>query len=339
MVFVGLVAANVAAWIWAWFVFADRPALVGTAVLAYTLGLRHAFDADHIAAIDNAVRKLLQRAKAASSVGLYFSLGHSTVVVAGSVAFAAAAATMRERLDAVHELGGLFGTGLSALFLFAIAAVNLVDLRGIWAGVRQADDGDAIASTPGRGVLARVLRPLFELVSSSWHMYPIGLLFGLAFDTATEIGLLTISAEAAGRGLSLSSLLVFPALFAAGMSLLDTADSALMSRAYGWALVQPSRKLRYNLFITAASAGVAIFVGAIEVSGLIGRRLDLKGQVWNSITRLNDSVAILGCAIVVALVASWFLAVFLHRFRRSEQPFARRDSSSWDTYAHEVARR
>ena len=279
-----LVAANAAAWMWAWIAFADRPALLGTALLAYMFGLRHAFDADHIAAIDNVVRKLMQEGKAPYSAGFFFSLGHSTIVVLASVAIAATAAAMQGKLTAFHDLGGIIGTAVSAFFLLAIGLANLLILRGIWSAFTRASRGERIvdedhdALLAGGGLIARIFRPLFRIVSRSWHMYPMGFLFGLGFDTATEIGLLGISAAQAAQGTSFWTILVFPALFTAGMSLMDTTDSVLMTHAYGWAFVNPIRKLWYNLTITAASVVVALFIGGIETLGLIADELRLEGD-------------------------------------------------------------
>jgi len=203
-----LVVANTAAWIWAMIAFADKPVLLGTAFLAYMFGLRHAFDADHIAAIDNVVRKLMQDGKSPYSVGFFFSLGHSTIVILASIAIAAAAAAMQSKLDAFHSVGGVIGTSVSALFLLGIGIANLIVLKSIWSAVGRVHRGERIidedldALLAGRGLLARVFRPVFRIVSQSWHMYPIGLLFGLGFDTATEIGLLGISATQAAQGMS-----------------------------------------------------------------------------------------------------------------------------------------
>jgi high-affinity nickel-transport protein len=314
-----LIAANIAAWIWAWTAFADRPALLGTAFLAYMFGLRHAFDADHIAAIDNVVRKLMQEGKAPYSVGFFFSLGHSSIVILASIAIAATAATLQGRLDQFHEIGGVIGTVVSALFLLIIGLANLFIMKGIWSAFGRARRGERIVDEDldmllaGRGLLARLFRPLFRVVSRSWHMYPIGFLFGLGFDTATEIGLLGISATQAAQGLSFWTILVFPALFTAGMSLMDTTDSALMTGAYGWAFDNPIRKLWYNLTITAASVVVAIFIGGIEALGLIGDKLGLEGGVWDVIGGLNDNLANFGFAVVGIFIASWLISTAIYR--------------------------
>jgi high-affinity nickel-transport protein len=314
-----LVAANMAAWLWAWMLFADQPALLGTAFLAYAFGLRHALDADHIAAIDNAVRKLMQEGKAPYSAGFFFSLGHATIVVAASAAMAASAAALQSELSAFHDIGGVIGTTISALFLLLIGLANLFILKSIWLAFDRARRGEKIADADleslgtCHGVAARIFRPLFGVVARSWHLYPIGLLFGLGFDTATEIGLLGISAAKAEQGLSVWTILVFPALFTAGMSLVDTADSALMTGAYGWAFIKPIRKLWYNLTITAASAIVAIFIGGIEALGLIFNKLGLEGGAWGVIGDLNDNLAWFGYSVVGIFVLSWIISMAVYR--------------------------
>lgn len=316
-----LIAANVAAWLWAWVAFADRPALLATAFLAYTFGLRHAFDADHIAAIDNVVRKLMQDGKTPLSAGFFFSLGHSSIVVLASVAIAATATAMQGSLEAVHGIGGVIGTAVSAFFLLAIGVANLFILRGIFAAFTRARRGERIvdedldALLAGRGLIARLFRPVFRVVSRSWHMYPIGFLFGLGFDTATEIGLLGISATQAAQGLSFWTILVFPALFTAGMSLMDTTDSVLMTGAYGWAFINPVRKLWYNLTITAASVVVALFIGGVEALGLIGDKLGYEDGFWSLVGAMNDNLGNLGFAVVGIFLASWLISTLIYRLK------------------------
>jgi high-affinity nickel-transport protein len=316
-----LLAANIVAWTWALIAFIDRPVLLGTALLAYMFGLRHAFDADHIAAIDNVVRKLMQDGKSPCSVGFFFSLGHSTIVVLASIIIAATAATTQAKLDTVHNIGGVIGTSVSALFLLIIGIANLFILRGIWSTFGRARRGEKIIDEDldtllaGRGLLARIFRPVFRGVSRSWHMYPIGFLFGLGFDTATEIGLLGISATQAAQGMSFWTILVFPALFTAGMSLMDTTDSVLMTGAYGWAFVNPVRKLWYNLTITAASVAVALFIGGVEIFGLIGDKLGFEGRFWRVIGGLNDNLANFGFAVVGIFIASWITSTVIYRVK------------------------
>lgn len=321
VIYIFLVIFNICTWAWAWFAFSDRPALLGTAVLAYMFGLRHAFDADHIAAIDNVVRKLVQERKAPFSVGFFFSLGHSSIVVLASVAIAATAAAMQSRFDGFHDIGGVIGTTVSALFLLVIGMANLFVLRGVWAAFERARRGENIvdedldALLAGSGFLARIFRPIFKVVARSWHMYPIGFLFGLGFDTATEIGVLGISAAQAAQGMSFWTILVFPMLFTAGMSLMDTTDSVLMTGAYGWALVKPIRKLWYNLTITAASVVIAVFIGGVEALGLLADKLGLEGGVWSLIGDLNDNLANFGYAVVAIFLATWLISAVLYRAR------------------------
>ena len=313
-----LLAANVAAWTWALVAFFDRPVLLGTAFLAYMFGLRHAFDADHIAAIDNVVRKLMQDGKSPYSVGFFFALGHSTIVVLASIVIAVTAAAMHGKLAALHNVAGVVGTLVSSLFLLIVGIANLFILKGVWSAFGRARRGEKIidedldALLAGRGFLARIFRPVFRVVSRSWHMYPIGFLFGLGFDTATEIGLLGISANQAAQGMSFWTILVFPALFTAGMSLMDTTDSVLMTGAYGWAFVNPVRKLWYNLTITAASVVVALFIGGIEAFGLIGDKFGLEGGFWSVIGSLNDNLANFGFIVFGIFIGSWIVSALVY---------------------------
>jgi high-affinity nickel-transport protein len=315
-----LIVFNLAVWIWAVIAFRHYPLLLGTALIAYSFGLRHAIDADHIAAIDNVMRKLMQDGKRAVGVGFFFSLGHSTVVVLASVAIAATAMAFKSRFDTIQSIGGVIGTLVSAAFLLVIAAVNivvLVNLYRIFQRVKHGGDpqDDLNLLLANRGVLARLFRPLFRLVRHSWQMYPVGFLFGLGFDTATEVGLLGISAAAASKGLAIWSILVFPALFTAGMSLVDTTDGVLMLGAYGWAFRRPLRKLYYNLTITLLSVVVAVVIGGIEALGLIGDELALNGWFWHAIGQLNDNFGALGFAIIGIFTASWLVSLLYYRAR------------------------
>jgi high-affinity nickel-transport protein len=316
-----LLAANLGAWAWALVAFRHYPLLLGTALLAYGLGLRHAIDADHIAAIDNVTRKLMQDGKRPVGVGFFFSLGHSTVVVLASVAIAATAMALGTRLESLHNLGGMIGTIVSALFLLAIAVMNLFILVAIYRTFHRVRRGGAFveedlnALLAGNGFLARIFRPLFGMIRESWHMYPLGLLFGLGFDTATEIGLLGISAAEAAKGMSLWVILVFPALFTAGMSLVDTTDSVLMLGAYGWAFARPIRKLYYNMTITFVSVLVALLVGGIEALGLVGAKLDLHGWFWREVARLNGNFGAIGYLIIGVFLASWFVSATVYRLK------------------------
>jgi high-affinity nickel-transport protein len=312
-----VVAANVAAWLWALAAFHAHPILLGTALLAYGLGLRHAVDADHIAAIDNVTRKLMQDGKRPVAVGFFFSLGHSTIVVLASFAVALAAITFKSQFEAFRAIGGFVGTLVSATFLLAIAAMNFVILASIARSFLRVKAGGAEEDLDmllaGRGLLARLFRPLFRMIRASWQMYLLGFLFGLGFDTATEIGLLGISAAQGSGGLMLWSIMVFPALFAAGMSLIDTADGILMLGAYGWAFLKPLRKLTYNMAITFVSAVVALLVGGVEALGLIGEKLALKGAFWNGIGALNGNFGTLGYLIIAIFVVCWIGSAAIYR--------------------------
>jgi high-affinity nickel-transport protein len=317
-----LLLFNLAAWLWALVAFHRYPVLLGTAFLAYSFGLRHAVDADHIAAIDNVTRKLMQEGKRPVAVGFMFSLGHSTIVVIGSIAIAATALALHHRIDSVRDIGGLIGTLVSTFFLFAIAIVNIIVLQSIYRAFLRVRRGEPYVEEDfdlllgNRGFLSRLFRPMFRIIRTSWHMYPLGLLFGLGFDTATEIGLLGISAAEASKGLSLWSILVFPALFAAGMSLIDTTDNILMLGAYGWAFVKPVRKLYYNMTITFVSVVVALAVGGIEALGLLAGRFHLKGTFWEFIARLNDNFGILGYLIIGLFILSWIASIAIYKWRR-----------------------
>jgi high-affinity nickel-transport protein len=313
-----LISANVLVWAWALAVLHDKPVLLGTAFLAYAFGLRHAVDADHIAAIDNVTRKLMQQRQRPVSVGLYFSLGHSAVIVAMSVAVAFAAKAMTDRFDIMKSVGGVISTGVSALFLFAIAAVNIVVLAAVYKSfqaARRGEDFDLLLNS--RGFLTRIFRPLFRLVTKSWHMLLIGFLFGLGFDTATEVALFGISAAQATNGVSLATILVFPLLFTAGMTLIDTTDGVLMLGAYGWAFMKPIRKLYYNMTITAVSVLVAVVVGGLETLNLIGDQLGLTdgGGFWGAIGDINDNFGVLGYVIIGIFAVSWLASLVIYRAR------------------------
>jgi high-affinity nickel-transport protein len=316
---------NIVAWIAAAVAFRHFPSLLGTAFLAYSLGLRHAVDADHIAAIDNVTRKLMQENKRPLGVGFMFSLGHSTVVLIGSVAIASAASTLHTRVDAFKEVGGLIGTLVSALFLFGIALVNLFVLRTVYTTFKSVRAGEAYKEEDldlllsGRGILARLLRPLFGMISKSWHMYPLGFLFGLGFDTATEIGLLGIAASEATKGLPFWDVLIFPVLFTAGMSLIDTTDNVLMVGAYGWAFQKPIRKLYYNLTITSVSVVIAFGVGGLETLGLVAEHFQLQGGFWQAVATLNQNFGVIGYLIIALFVVSWIVSIVVYRVQRLDE--------------------
>jgi high-affinity nickel-transport protein len=325
LLFASLAVANAGAWAWALVAFRQYPLLLGTALLSYGLGLRHAIDADHIAAIDNVTRKLMQDGQRPITTGLFFSLGHSTVVILASMAIAATATALSADLASWHDVGGMIGTTVSAVFLLAIAVMNIFILASVYrafhrvknGGRYEAEELDVLLA--GGGILARIFRPLFGMIRTGWHMYPLGLLFGLGFDTATEIALLGISAAEASRGMSIWSIMVFPALFTAGMSLVDAADNVLMVGAYGWAFTKPIRKLYYNLTITLVSVVVALLIGGIEALGLIARRAALTGPFWDAVAALNNNFGNIGYLIVGVFVVCWGVSALVYRVKRYDQ--------------------
>jgi high-affinity nickel-transport protein len=325
-----LFAINVLAWAWAVIALAGRPTLLGTAALAYVLGLRHAVDADHIAAIDNVVRKLMQEGKRPVAVGLFFSLGHSLVVTIAVAVIVTTAMALQGQLHPFKSIGNIIGTGASAFFLLAIAAINLVILRGVWRSFRRARRGEPVAEhelnalLAGRGFLARIFRPLFRMVSHSWQMFPIGFLFGLGFDTATEISLFTVAASGVSGGMSFATVMIFPALFTAGMTLIDTTDSVLMVGAYGWAFLNPIRKIWYNLTITAISVLVASLIGGIEALGLIADKLGLEGGFWDLVGKMNDGLANFGYLVIGIFIVSWVVSYLIYRWQGLDRPAVER---------------
>ena len=302
-------------------------ALLPLAITAYGLGLRHAVDADHISAIDNVTRKLMQEKKKPVGVGLFFSLGHSTVVCLLAVAVAAGSAFITTSLkhgdSRLKEIGSLVGTSVSALFLLLIAVMNLVILVEIVRTFRQVTRGgvydeDAIEEYLNqRGFFARIFRGLFKTVDKSWKMYPIGFLFGLGFDTATEVGLLAISGSFAAQHTPFYVIMLLPLLFTAGMSLADTTDGVMMLGAYGWAFVKPIRKLFYNVTITLISVLVAVLVGGIEVLQVISTQTGQSGGVWDLVNNLDFGK--IGIGIISILAISWGLSTVIYRVDKYEQ--------------------
>jgi high-affinity nickel-transport protein len=316
-----LIVANLGVWAWAFYAFFGQPVMLGTGLLAYSFGLRNAVDADHIAAIDNVTRKLMQEGKRPVALGFWFSLDHSAVVALAALVIAITM-TKVARFDWLKDVGGVVSTLVSTSFLFAIATINIVILVGIWkrflevqrGGTFHDQDFDILLN--GRGLLSRLLRPLFRLITQSWQMLPLGFLFGLGFETATEVSLLGISATQSGQGMSIWSIMVFPALFAAGMSLIDTTDGVLMLGAYNWAFVKPMRELYYNLVITAVSVVVAVLIGGIEGLRLMGSQFGLKGRFWDAIDALNANFNELGFAIVAVFILAWLASMVIYRYAR-----------------------
>jgi nickel/cobalt transporter (NiCoT) family protein len=307
---------------------AARPGAIaiGTGVTAYVLGLRHAFDADHIAAIDNTTRKLMADGKRPVSVGFWFSLGHSTIVFALAVLFAigvrALGGQVRAGDSTLHSLGSWIGTGVSGTFLYVIAGLNLVVLWGIvkvFIEMRAGgcDEPALEHALRQRGLMNRFFGRLGGAISAPWQMYPLGLLFGLGFDTATEVALLFLAAGAAGAGLPVYAILCLPLLFAAGMSLLDAIDGSFMNFAYGWAFSKPVRKVFYNLAITGLSVAIALLIGTIELAGLLAHQVGAHGSFW--VWWENIDSGTLGVIIAGLFVAGWVLALMIWRLGRIEE--------------------
>lgn len=314
-----LIAFNLLAWGLALVASISYPILLPTAFLAYTFGLRHAVDADHIAAIDNTTRKLMSDGQRPVAVGLFFSLGHSTVVVALSVVIALFASVVTD-IPALQEIGGLIGTTVSAAFLLVIGVINLVVLIDIYRMFRRVARGGSYSEATleeflnERGLLARIFRPMLRAIRQSWHMYPLGLLFGLGFDTASEVALLGLAATSGANHVPIAFILVLPALFAAGMSLVDATDGVLMLGAYGWAYVKPIRKLYYNLNITFVSVLIAFAIGGIQVLSIVAERFGLRGGFWNFVRDLDFGV--IGFGIIGIFVVSWTASTLIYRWKR-----------------------
>ena len=320
-IYILLIAFNVIAWTLAFLGFSGQHvALLGVALLAYTFGLRHSVDADHISAIDNVTRKLMQENKRPVAVGFFFSLGHSTIVVALTVAIVIATTFISTAIPSLKSAGGLIGTSVSAAFLYLIALINFLVLWEIFLAFRKVrrgenyDDKSLDEFLNQRGLMGRFFRPLLRVVDKSWKMYPVGVLFGLGFDTATEVGILGIAASQAGKGLPIIDILIFPALFTAGMCLLDTTDGILMLGAYGWAFVKPIRKLYYNLNITLISVLVAFVVGTIEVITIIAMEFKLSGGLWDYFSNLDFGM--LGGIIIGIFVVSWAVSTIIYKVKK-----------------------
>ncbi len=299
---------------------------IGVAVLAYTLGLRHAFDADHISAIDNTTRKLLGDGKRPLSVGYFFSLGHSSIVVAIGVGIVVAEKTVYGAVShgksALEQFGGVFGTSVSAGFLYLIAVMNVVILLGIVKVFRsmrhgEYDEEELERQLQSRGFFYRFFGKWMKAITKEWQMYPVGVLFGLGFDTATEVALLATTALLASSGLPWYAIMCLPILFTAGMAILDTIDGCFMNVAYGWAFLNPVRKVYYNLAITGLSVTICFFIGTVEVLGLLPTELHLHGQFWRDMSGFNINTA--GFVIVGLFLVTWAAAVAFWRLGKVEQ--------------------
>lgn len=317
-----LLTLNATAWVWAFIMFYASPAALATALMVYGLGLRHAVDGDHIAAIDNVTRKLLQLGRRPVGVGLFFALGHSAVVVL-IVLFAASAAGALQRIEAVKSFGGLVSTGVSAAFLLAVALINLGIFLSLHRIHRRRESGQVpsesdLSNFQSTGVLSRLLRPLFAVVSRSWHMLLVGFLFGLGFDTATEVTLLSMSISQSAHGVSLVTVMVFPLLFAAGMALLDSVNGLMMLGAYEWALTKPLAKMRYNMVITLASVIVATTIACIQGAGIVIDQLGSHGPFAKAIESLRQSINLVGFAAMTLILIAWLLAARRLRLRHEQ---------------------
>jgi high-affinity nickel-transport protein len=302
---------------------------VGIGVTAYTLGMRHAFDADHIAAIDNTTRKFMSEGKRPLSVGFFFSLGHSSVVFVAAAIFSlglrALAGAVSNDGSQLHNVTGLIGTSVSGLFLYVIAILNFVVLIGIlkvFGQMRQGryDEQELEHQLNSRGLMNRFFGRFTRAIRAPWQMYPLGVVFGLGFDTATEVLLLALAAGAAGSGLPWYAVMCLPVLFAAGMSLLDTIDGSFMNFAYGWAFSKPVRKVYYNITITGLSVAVALIIGTIELLTILVEKLDLTGSFWHWVANLDLNYV--GYAIVGLFAVTWLVAMVVWRVAKIEEKWS-----------------
>ncbi|KLI03484.1 HoxN/HupN/NixA family nickel/cobalt transporter [Sporolactobacillus inulinus] len=305
-------------------IFAARtnPFIPGLGMVAYTLGLRHAFDADHIAAIDNTVRKLMQQNQNSMGVGFYFSLGHSSVVFLMAAALAFSVHWAQQHLPLLSRVGGVIGATVSGSFLLVIAFINLfilIDLQKLFLRLKQHafDQKQFDQMLQSRGFLSRMFRPLFAFISQSWHVLPLGFLFGLGFDTATEISLLALSAESARAHMSIAAVLALPLLFAAGMNVMDTTDSVMMTRAYRWALDTPVRKVYYNLTVTAISVLAALLIGSIELSQVVSEQFHLQGGFWNWVQAIDLNW--MGYGLIFLFLAVWLISYLIWKIFRIDR--------------------
>ncbi len=322
-----LILFNIAVFLVLARISAGYPYLLSVGLLAYVFGLRHACDADHIAAIDNTTRKLSNEGKKPLGIGLFFSLGHSTIVILLSIGLAVATTFVKANIPGLEAVGSIVGTLISAAFLYLIAALNIVifaDAYKVFKQVRMSrGDREKLREMEEllmkRGFMGRIFGGLFKLINSSWQMYPIGVLFGLGFDTASEVAVLAIAATAAVRGMPLIDILILPLMFMAGMTLVDTTDGIVMQYAYGWAFVNPVRKIYYNLSITGISVLVALVVGGIEWLQVLSQELGLKGLFWNLLQTI--SFARLGFVIIGLLVVSWLAAIVLYKLKDYEKDY------------------
>ena len=317
-----LLAVNVFLWLLVWSVSGRFPFLVATGWLAYGFGLRHAVDADHISAIDNTTRKLMQDGKRPVGVGFFFSLGHSTIVLSLCAALALSTAYVQKHMPQWQGLGGIVGTLVSALFLYVIGFINLIVLWNLFKTLRDLSRGKETQEQhmtdmlDQRGLLGRLFKPVLKMVRHSWQMYFVGFLFGLGFDTASEVGILALSARSGQTGVPFWVIMLLPLLFMAGMCLIDSLDGILMLGAYGWAFIKPIRKAYYNLSITLLSVLVAFVVGTYELLQIFEAQFALKGRLWSFLDRLPlDN---LGYIIIGTFIVGWGVSVLVYKIRKYE---------------------
>ncbi|RIA88963.1 high-affinity nickel-transport protein [Glomus cerebriforme] len=341
----GLILINIGVWIATAIAFRNF-SLLGTAVLAYTLGLRHAVDADHLAAIDNVTRKLLQSGQYSVSVGLFFSLGHSTIVILATIAIAVTATAVKKKFGDFKAIGGLIGTSVSAAFLFIIGIVNCFLLISILRSLKRLkrtgtfEEENIEDILNNSGFLGRFFKPVFNFIDASWKMYPLGILFGFGFDTSTEVGLLGIAAFQANQGIPIWLIMFFPLLFTSGMALIDTIDGILMLGTYTWAYINPIRKLYYNFVITLLSVLVAFVIGTIELLNIISDKLNLQGPFWNFFATLGEEFGTIGYLIIGLFVSTWVIATILYKYggyEKLEHKFDQRNIQNLDNDVSDVS--
>lgn len=313
-----ILVVNIGLWIIAVATNIIYPFLLGLIILAYGLGLRHAVDADHIAAIDNTTRKLMSEGKKPLTVGLFFSLGHSTIVILLTGIIAFSTSFLQTKLPSIQALGSLIGSLISSFFLLLIGIINLfvlIDLLKTWSNTSK-EHKEIHHHVHSHGIFVRIFKPLLKTVTKSYHMYFVGFLFGLGFDTASEIALLSISATTSARGLG-GYIFLLPLAFTAGMVLIDTLDGMLMLAAYGWAYLKPLRKLYYNIVITLISVIVALIIGGTEALQLLSDRLNIHNDFFDLIGKVNLSSA--GFIIIAVFIICWFISLVIYRHKRYDR--------------------
>lgn len=315
-----LLLLNILVWSLAFVYTKSYPFILGLISLAFSLGLRHAIDADHIAVIDNTTRKLIQDGKRPLAVGLFFSLGHSTIVIILSLLIAFSSSLIINNMPFLKQTGSIIGASVSSIFLLIIGVINLlifIDLYKIWRHVIKGGffhESHIDDHLHNRGLLAKFLKPFLKSISDSWKMYPIGLLFGLGFDTASEVALLSLSAVSGANNLPPICIILLPLAFTAGMSLIDTLDGILMLGAYGWAFIKPVRKLYYNLNITFISVIVALLIGSIEGLQVISKQIGNNAGIFRLVNQIEFNY--LGYIIIGAFILSWIFSALIYRFKK-----------------------